>query len=416
MYVTNSIGGLISTLPYHYRLVVSNALGIVRGYDQIFGQGQVVAWGDGSSGDTNVPPGLTNAVAVAGGEYLSVALKADGTVVAWGSNLNGETDVPAGLSNVVAIAAANGYGLALKADGTVTGWGELGNSVRTAYYAGLSNVVAISLGSWDNAAALTRAGQVLLYDLTLTNSSATSSNAVAITSGFYFNEGVSNDGSIFQIPAYTNTVPPTWTNIVALSTAVNNHMVGLQGDGTILDWTNFSFSSYASVPPPGTNFEAVAASGDCGMALDFSGSVHVWGGNPAETNLPAGLTNVFAIAAGNSHSLAHPVCRADAHGRSRHHQRQRRHERRAALGHQRPDAAMEFADLSGVPDAVGDQPQSGRQLVHLPRRHHLDHRARSPSRIPTCCSARNSTACCCCRKICKESSAQLRLCILRRVS
>jgi hypothetical protein len=144
----------------------------------------------------------------------------------------------------------------------------------------------------------------LLYDSTLTNSSATSSNTVAITSGFSFNEGVSNDGSIFQIPAYTNTVPPTWTNIVVLSTAFNNHMVGLQSDGTILDWTNFNFSGYASVPPAGTNFEIVAAGGDCGMALDFRGSVQVWGGNPAETNLPAGLTNVIAIAGGNSHCLA----------------------------------------------------------------------------------------------------------------
>ena len=304
VFVTNSIIGLAPALPYHFRLVVSNAVGIVRGYDHVFGVGSVIAWGDGSLGDTNVPSGLTNAVAVAGGQNLSVALKADGTVIAWGSNLNGETNVPVGLSNVVAIAAGNAYALALKADGTVTGWGTLGNSVRYAYYAGLTNIADISLGSWDNAAALTRDGRVLLYDSALTNSSATGINAVAITSGFYFNEGVANDGSIFQIPAYTNTVPPPWTNMVALSMAFNNHMVGLQGNGTILDWTNFSFSSYASVPPTGTNFETVAASGDCGMALDFSGSVHVWGDNPVETNLPAGLTNVIAIAAGNSHSLA----------------------------------------------------------------------------------------------------------------
>jgi hypothetical protein len=210
------------------------------------------------------------------------------------------------LSNVVAIAAGNACALALKADGTVTGWGSLGNPVRYAYYAGLTNIVAISLGASTsgNAAALTRSGQTLIFDPTLTNSPATSSNTVAITSGYYFNEGVANDGSIFQIPAYPSTVPPTWTNIVVLSTAFDNHMIGLQGNGTILDWTNFSFSTYASVPPAGTNFETVAASGDCGVALDYSGSVHAWGSNPAETNLPAGLTNVIAIAAGNGHNLA----------------------------------------------------------------------------------------------------------------
>ena len=35
---------------------------------------------------------------------------------AWGDDESGQTDVPAGLSDVVAISAGNGFGLALKAD------------------------------------------------------------------------------------------------------------------------------------------------------------------------------------------------------------------------------------------------------------------------------------------------------------
>src|SRR5687767_3244865 len=54
------------------------------------------------------------------GSYHSLALKQDGTVVAWG-----QTSVPAGLSNVVAVAAAADNSLALKSDGTVVGWGRL---------------------------------------------------------------------------------------------------------------------------------------------------------------------------------------------------------------------------------------------------------------------------------------------------
>ena len=48
---------------------------------------------------------VDNVVAIAAGDYHSLALKSDGTVVGWGYNVNNQTTVPAGLSNVVAIAA-----------------------------------------------------------------------------------------------------------------------------------------------------------------------------------------------------------------------------------------------------------------------------------------------------------------------
>jgi hypothetical protein len=73
------------------------------------GDGTVVAWGDNDSGQTNVPPDLTNAVAIAAGWKNSLALKNDGTVVAWGLN----SSVPAGLTNAVAIAAGKFHSLAL---------------------------------------------------------------------------------------------------------------------------------------------------------------------------------------------------------------------------------------------------------------------------------------------------------------
>jgi hypothetical protein len=51
--------------------------------------------------------------AIAAGDYHSLALKSDGTVVAWGDDSDGQTDVPAGLKGVTAIAAAEFYNLAL---------------------------------------------------------------------------------------------------------------------------------------------------------------------------------------------------------------------------------------------------------------------------------------------------------------
>ena len=58
----------------------------------------VVAWGDNSNNELVVPADLTNAVAVAAGNFHSLALKADGTVVGWGGSYYGTAGVPTGLS------------------------------------------------------------------------------------------------------------------------------------------------------------------------------------------------------------------------------------------------------------------------------------------------------------------------------
>jgi hypothetical protein len=65
-----------------------------------------VAWGDNTQYQCGVSPGLTNAVAVAGGGGHSVALRADGTVAAWGADWSGQCDVPPTLTPVVGVAAA----------------------------------------------------------------------------------------------------------------------------------------------------------------------------------------------------------------------------------------------------------------------------------------------------------------------
>ena len=92
---------------------------------------------EGDFGGTNVPPGLSNVIALATGSgHQCVVLKADGTVATWGWSYG---DVPDGLSNVVAVAAGNHPSLALKSDGTVVGWPS-----DTQVPAGLSNIVAVA--------------------------------------------------------------------------------------------------------------------------------------------------------------------------------------------------------------------------------------------------------------------------------
>ena len=58
--------------------------------------------------------GLSNVVAIAAAEELTLALKRDGTLVAWGQDYYGRSVTPpAGLSNVVAIAVSGNANLAL---------------------------------------------------------------------------------------------------------------------------------------------------------------------------------------------------------------------------------------------------------------------------------------------------------------
>jgi alpha-tubulin suppressor-like RCC1 family protein len=105
--------------------------------------------------------GISDVVAVAAGEYHSLALRRDGTVWAWGWNIRGELGdgtngqrtarwQVSGLTSIVAIAAGSNYSVALKADGTVWRWGSdwigwYGNVPGSG--AGLMGVTAIATAS-----------------------------------------------------------------------------------------------------------------------------------------------------------------------------------------------------------------------------------------------------------------------------
>ena len=108
---------------------------------------------------------LTGVIAIAAGDYFSLAVKSDGSVWAWGVNDFGQlgngthtdSNVPVqigGISDVKAVSGAIYHCLALKKDGTVWAWGrnnfgQLGDSSNTDSYipvkvAGLSDITAIS--------------------------------------------------------------------------------------------------------------------------------------------------------------------------------------------------------------------------------------------------------------------------------
>lgn len=311
-YLFTPVSAAISNLAmggiYHFRCDASNALGVARGHDEIFSSGGwVKAWGDDSLGQTNVPAGLTNAVAVAAGDYHCLVLKNDGTVVAWGYDLYNQTDVPTNLSNVVAVAADFGNSVALKADGTLTGWG----SDNTGQLNGTTNatgVIAIAAGEY-HCLAVGSNGTVSAWGDNndgQTNVPAGLKNVGAVAAGVYSSLALSADGTVAawgdNFYGQTN-VPAGLSNVVAISSG-GYHCLALKADGTVTAWGLNNFGQ-TNVPPGLGTVAAIACGQDSSYALQTDGTLVAWGDDSdGQTNLPPALVNIAAFAGGMNHGVA----------------------------------------------------------------------------------------------------------------
>jgi len=270
----------------------------------------VVAWGQNNWGQTDVPVGLSNVVAIAAGSTHNLALKSDGTVVGWGAANSGRTTPPAGLSNVVAAAAGDSHSLALKYDGTVVGWGNNGSG-QTNPPPGLADVVAIAAG-YDHSLALTGNGMVVAWGgsplFGQTNIPSAASNMVAISAGQYVSLALRGDGTLVAwgySPNDEANIPASATNVVAVS-AGRFHCLALRRDGTVVAWGSNGYGQ-TNVPAGLSNVVAIAAGAYHSLALQADGTLVGWGWNQSgQTTIPAelGQGNVLAIAAGGNHSLA----------------------------------------------------------------------------------------------------------------
>jgi alpha-tubulin suppressor-like RCC1 family protein len=292
-----------------YWVVVSNAFGSTPSSGAALTQlnSMVLAWGDGSSGETSVPAGLNDVVAISGGLDFSLALQANGKVMAWGDNALGQVNVPAGLSNVVAIAAGSYHGLALQSNGTVVAWGN--NTVgQTAVPAALSSVAAIAAGSFHSLA-LQSNGTVVAWGYNnygQTNVPRGLSNVVAIAAGQFFSLALQVNGTVvaWGYGGSGETNVPTDLNSVVAIAAGGSFSLALQGNGAVAAWGNNVYGQ-TKVPAGLSNVVAIAAGNNFGLALQTNGTIAAWGDNTyGETTAPTGLSNVVAIAAGQTHSLA----------------------------------------------------------------------------------------------------------------
>lgn len=173
-------------------------------------------------------------IAIAAGDFHSLALNSDGTVWAWGRNGEGELGdgsnvvsrlAPvqvSGLTGVVAIAAGSNHSLALKSDGSVWGWGTNGsgqlgdgtmaNRLTPVQVSGLTGVEAIAAG--------------FNYSLALL------SNGTVRAWGFNF-YGALGDGTTTTRLTPVQVVGLTGVTEVA---AGQYHSMALRSDGVVLTW------------------------------------------------------------------------------------------------------------------------------------------------------------------------------------
>ena len=256
-----------------YSVQINNSYGITNSASANVAVIPVMAVGNNLLQQAVVSPAAAAAVAVAAGDYHSLALTAGGSVAAWGDDYNAQCDVPAGLAGVMGVAAGGYHSLALKLDGTMVGWGA--NDVgQLNIPAAATNLVAIAAGE-SHSLALRADGRVLVW----------------------------GDNSAGQLG-----LPANLTNIVAIA-AGGNHSLALRADGTVAAWGD-NFDAYgdyvgqSSVPWGLSNVVAIAAGQFHSLALLRNGSVVAWGDDSAGQSVPPSLTNAVSVAGGSLYSLA----------------------------------------------------------------------------------------------------------------
>jgi len=132
-----------------------------------------------------------------------------------------------------------------------------------------------------------------------TNVPAGVNQAVTISAGWGYSLAIAANGSLLDWGNDPGTPPAGLDNLVAVA-ASHGHSLALRCDGTIVVWGDPGRGwAWAGIPAGLTNVAAIAANGDPdgeqSLVLNRDGTLVAWGN---VSTVPDGLSNVVAIAAG----------------------------------------------------------------------------------------------------------------------
>lgn len=311
--------------------------------------GTVWAWGDNSAGalgdgttTSHYRPvqvtkrdgaPLSNAKAVYGGGYFSLALLENGTVWAWGKGSTGtlgngsledlsqavqviQSD-GSPLTQVQSIAAGYSHVLALKTDGTVWGWGGNGsNTLSDSWDSMYSRAIQIKASS---STYLTGVKEVAVGDY---HSMLLKQDGTVWAWGHnglsQLGNGQSSNGSAYPVQVMDSSDQP----LDAVRSIVGHRLGGLalRDDGTVWSWgynENFNLGIGSGVTSsnkaiqvlqsgsiPLTNVVRISGGGRLSMAQKADGTVWWWGMQNRNLQMAGSLISDIAdFSAGDNHGL-----------------------------------------------------------------------------------------------------------------
>ena len=282
--------------------------------------GGVIGWGAGAV-VTNAPTSVTSDVTqIAAGENHALALKSGG-VIAWGTNTYGQCDVPDELTNGVSAVSAGGYySLALKAGGVqvfgIAATNEYAYGIHDVPAEALSGVSAISAGRW-HALALKNGGVIAwgapFYDATNVPPEATS-GVTNIAAGDLFSIALKTNGTVVVWGAADTNfgfgllpVPNFASNGISQIAAGAGHCLVASTAMPPRFVDSFIPSAYRDQPYTNTPTPFVRAAGDPAVRYYTSGSWPSWltldtlTGELGGTPLALAVNTPFSVVASNSY-------------------------------------------------------------------------------------------------------------------
>lgn len=268
-----------------------------------------VGWGDYYR-TNGIPAALSNVVAISAAQGYTLALTSEGRVVGWGAGGEGQLEIPESFTNAVAISAGYYFGLALGNNGRPTAWGAWGH----AGYQAILDVPSDLTNAWRIAAGMSHSlavrsnGTVVAWGHSLfgaTSVPAGLSNVVDVAAGQEVSYALKSDGSVVAWGNIVQTdVPARASNVVSVSASPFGHAIAMRSDGTVVAWGNNQFGQ-ADVPVGLSNVVAVAAGSLHSVALRADGTAVGWGRNECQqSSVPPDLTSLIMISAGECHSVA----------------------------------------------------------------------------------------------------------------